>query len=77
MTVPQGVVGDRLPWGGEGQGGGGGTVLGARGANIPPHKVGERSAEIEKAVCIVSILPDNMLNILLHMSYIPLRERSV
>ena len=24
-TVPQGVVGDRLPWGGERQGGGGGT----------------------------------------------------
>ena len=23
VTVPQGVVGDRLPWGGEGQGGGG------------------------------------------------------
>ena len=22
VTVPQGVVGDRLPWGGEGQGGG-------------------------------------------------------
>ena len=24
VTVPQGVVGDRLPWGGERQGGGGG-----------------------------------------------------
>ena len=22
VTVPQGVVGDRIPWGGEGQGGG-------------------------------------------------------
>ena len=27
VTVPQGVVGDRLPWGGERQGAGGGTVL--------------------------------------------------
>ena len=26
-TVPQGVVGDRLPWGGERQGGGGGVLL--------------------------------------------------
>ena len=24
MIVPQGVVGDRLPWSGDGQGGGGG-----------------------------------------------------
>ena len=23
LTIPQGVAGDRLPWGGEGQGGGG------------------------------------------------------
>ena len=28
VTVPQGVVGDRLPWGGERQGGGGGGVQG-------------------------------------------------
>ena len=27
VTIPQGVVGDRLPWGGERQGGGGGTSV--------------------------------------------------
>ena len=27
VTVPQGVMGDRLPWGGEGQGGGEGTQV--------------------------------------------------
>ena len=27
VTIPQGVVGDRLPWGGERQGGGGGTYF--------------------------------------------------
>ena len=27
LTVPKGVVGDRLPWGGEGQGAGAGGVL--------------------------------------------------
>ena len=27
VTVPKGVVGDRLPWGGEGQGGGGYLIL--------------------------------------------------
>ena len=26
VTIPQGVVGDRLPWGGERQGAGGGTI---------------------------------------------------
>ena len=32
VTVPQGVVGDSLPWGGEGQGGGGYLSRCARGA---------------------------------------------
>ena len=34
VTVPQGVVGDRLPWGGEGQGGGVGLQV------VPPPKGG-------------------------------------
>ena len=38
MTVPQGVVGDRLPWGEEGQGGGGGMKSGTKGAdNVFDH----------------------------------------
>ena len=39
VTVPQGVVGDRLPWGGERQGGGG--VQGKRGSfmSVMVHSV--------------------------------------
>ena len=40
VTVPQGVVGDRLPWGGEGQGGGGSMVMGTLPRKFlcaPPH----------------------------------------
>ena len=33
LTVPQGVVGDRLPWGGEGRGGGGMSVSSSSSSN--------------------------------------------
>ena len=44
VTVPQGVVGDHLPWGGERQGRGGGTRIGLDFREIP----GETSKEEEQ-----------------------------
>ena len=37
VTIPQGVVGDRLPWGGERQGGGG-TLLPPPPLSTPAHE---------------------------------------
>ena len=60
VTVPQGVVGDRLPWGGERQGGGGpwgGLERFLLAHHIPPEPQAPRLA---KATLVPPVRPTNL-----------------